>query len=75
MSTSAIVAYAATATLPVAARAAGHAAPTLSQRARTTVSEAGRAGDPDPVAQVLLAAAARTRSRAPTLGTLIDTWA
>ena len=73
MSTSAIVAYTATATLPVAARAAGQSMPALPQRAPATVSDAGRTDDP--VAQVLLAAAARTRSRSPTLGTLIDTWA
>jgi hypothetical protein len=73
VSTSAVVAYAATASLPVAARAAGHSAPALPQRARTTVADTGRTGDP--VAQVLLAAAARTRPRSPTLGTLIDTWA
>jgi hypothetical protein len=45
----------------------------LPQRAPATVSDAGRTDDP--VTQGLLAAAARTRSRSPTLGTLIDTWA
>lgn len=73
MSTSAVVAYTATTMLPVATRTAGQSAVALPQRERAAVSDAGRTGDP--VVQVLPAAAARTRSRSPTLGTLIDTWA
>ena len=73
VSTSAIVAYAATASLPMAARTTGHAAVPLPQRPPAAVLRAAR--PEDPVAQALLAAAARTWPRSPTLGTLIDTWA
>ena len=72
MGTSPIVAYTATASLPVATRGSGQSAVALPRRPSAALPAAALE---EPASQTLLAAAALTWPRSATLGTLIDTWA